>query len=261
MKAIRYLFAALLAAALSSCTVKEDRGPCPCVLDIYMEDSREHAERLALTAWSGDGRLFLDRIDTDKYPVSFQKKVPKGFLSVSACGGLASMALKDDRLVIPEGKQCDPVWAYSGREIDATGESAEEHLTLHKQYAAVHVKLDSLALASGNPVLRAVGNANGLNVRTLQPTVGSFHCVAELDADLNHVFNVPRQHDNSLALEVYLDGVLARTVVIGELIANAGYSWTKEDLDDIYISLGVLTSASGSVDITGWEQELLTVNY
>ena len=38
MKAIGIFCTALLAAALSSCTVKEDRGPCPCVLDIFLED-------------------------------------------------------------------------------------------------------------------------------------------------------------------------------------------------------------------------------
>lgn len=258
MKAHGYLYAALLAAALSSCTVKEDRGPCPCVLDIYLEDSREHTERLAVSAWSEDERVFLDRIDTDQYPVTFQKKVPKGFLSVSACGGIGSMTLKGDRLSIPEGKQSDPVWAYSGEEIDATGESAEDHVVLHKQYAAIHVRLDSLALAAGNPVLRAVGNSDGLDIKTLQPTAGSFNCLAELDADLTYIFNVPRQYDDSLILEVYLDGALSRIVQIGELIANAGYSWTKEDLDDIYLSLGVMASGSAGISVNGWDEESLT---
>ena len=261
MKAIGILCTALLAAALSSCTVKEDRGPCPCVLDIFLEDSGDHADRLGISAWDGNGRIFLDRIDTDQYPEAYQKKVPKGFLSVNAYGGVKSMALKGDRLLVPEGQQCDPVWAYRGSELDATGESAEDHVVLHKQYAVIHVRLDSLTQMAGETVLRAVGTASGLDIATLEPVHGDFRCFTVLDADMHHTVSVPRQHDDSLELEVYLDGVLTRTVRIGELIANAGYSWTKEDLDDIYISLGLFTSRSAAVRVNGWDTDAFTFKY
>ena len=71
----------------------------------------------------------------------------------------------------------------------------------------------------------------------------------------------PRQLDDSLELEVYLNGVLTRTVRIGELIANSGYSWTKEDLDDIYISLGLFTNRSVAVRVNGWNTEAFTFKY
>lgn len=261
MKAIRFILAALLAAALSSCSVKEDRGPCPCVLDIFLEDSGSLAERLAVSAWNGSGRLFLDRIDTEKYPGAYQKKVPKGYISVCAYGGASAMSLKGDRLIIPDGQQCDRIWAFRGGTVDATGESAEEHITLHKQYAVIHVRLDSLTRQSGDARMRAVGTADGFDIATLEPSHGAFHCFAGLDADLNHEFSVPRQHDDSLELEVYLDGILTRTVKIGELIANAGYSWTREDLDDIYISLGLFTSRTAAVSVNGWDTEVFTFKY
>ena len=173
MKATRLFLTALLMAALSSsCSIKEDRDPCPCVLDIFLEDSGDHAERLALSAWDGTGRLFLDRIDTDKYPDIYQKKVPKGFLNVCAYGGVGYMALKGDRLIIPEGYPCDPVWAYRGDILDATGETAEDHVTLHKQYAVIHIRLDSLGRDTGGAILRAVGTVNGLDISTLEPVKG-----------------------------------------------------------------------------------------
>ena len=232
MKATRLFLAALLMAALSSCSIKEDRDPCPCVLDIFLEDSGDHAERLALSAWDGTGRLFLDRIDTDKYPDIYQKKVPKGFLNVCAYGGVSSMALKGDRLLIPEGGQCDPVWAYKGDTIDANGETAEDHITLHKQYAVIHIRLDSLGRDTGGAILRAVGNANGFDISTLEPVKG-----------------------------VYLEGVLSRTVLLGELILNAGYSWEREDLDDIYISLGLFSSGRITISVNGWDTEAITFKY
>jgi len=261
MKAIGYLCTALLAAALSSCTVKEDRGPCPCVLDIYLGNSADCAERVGISAWDLSGRLFLDRIDTDQYPGSYQKKVQKGFLSICAYGGVESMSLKGDRLIIPDGQQCDRVWAYCGEELDATGEYAEEHVTLHKQHAVIHVKLDSLTQNAGDIALRAVGASNGFDISTLKPSHGDFQCFTSLDADLHHTVCVPRQYDSSLELEIFLNGVLTRTVRLGELIENAGYSWEKEDLDDIYISLGLFTSRSAAVQVSGWDTEAISLKY
>ena len=171
------------------------------------------------------------------------------------------MSLKGDRLIIPDGRECDRIWAFRGGTVDATGEYAEEHITLHKQYAAVHIRLDTLTRQAGDVRMRAVGTSNGFDIATLEPSRGGFHCFAGLDADLDYVFTVPRQHDDSLELEVFLDGVLTRTVKIGELIANAGYSWTREDLDDIYISLSLFTSRTAAVSVKGWDTEAFTFKY
>lgn len=261
MKTIRLIIPVLLAAVLSSCSVKEDRGPCPCVLDIWLEDSGDYTDRLAVSAWGGSGRIFLDRIDAKDYPGSYQKKVPKGFINVCAYGGIKHMSLKGNSIVIPDGRPCDPVWAYKGAEVNATGETAEDHIVMHKQYASIHIRLDSLDLLAGDAVLRAVGTANGFDIATLEPVRGPFHCFASLDEDGLRQVSVSRQYDDSLLLEVYLDGVLSRTVKIGELIANSGYSWTKEDLDDIYISLGLFTSRKASIRVNGWDTEAFTINY
>lgn len=261
MKAIRTIIPVLLTAVLSSCSVKEDRDPCPCLLDIFLEDCGELTERLAVSAWGDEGRIFLDRIDTDQYPEAYQKKVPKGYMNVCAYGGVRAMSLKGNSIVIPDGQPCDPVWAYRGAELDATGETAEDHVVLHKQYAVVHVRLDSLDMLAGDTVLRAVGTANGFDIATLEPVKGPYHSFAAPEGDLMHQVSVPRQHDDSLELEVYLDGVLSRKVRIGEMIANAGYSWTKEDLDDIYITLGLYTSRKAVVSVDGWNTESFTFEY
>ena len=257
MKAIRYLFAALLAAALSSCTVKEDRGPCPCVLEIFLGDgSDQYTGKLSLSGWNtGGGRLFLDRIEPQQHGASYSRKVEKGFLWVCAYAGNGSMSLKGDKLVIPEGKECDAVWAYCGGTVDATGESAEERIVMHKQYATVHVRLDTPSPGTDNVVLRAKGTSNGFDISTLAPSHGNFHCFAVLDEEMHFVFRVPRQHDDSLELEIFLDGVLSRTVPAGELIANSGYSWEQDDLEDIYLSLSLFTSARSTVSVSGWDTE------
>ena len=260
MKAIKLIGPALLCAVVASCTVKEDRGPCPCVLDIYLENSGDFSDKLAVSGWSSNAdRLFLDRISPLQYPGSYSKKVDKGFLHVSAYCGNDAMTLKGDKLTIPEGKQCDPVWAYKSGSIDATGESAEDHIVLHKQYALVHVKVGVTGRESADVILRAKGRANGFDISSLEPCRGDFSCFASLDSEMNHLICVPRQYDDSLELEVFLDGILTRTVPAGELIANSGYSWDREDLDDIYLSLNLLTPGQASVGVRGWDTEVHTV--
>jgi hypothetical protein len=45
----------------------------------------------------------------------------------------------------------------------------------------------------------------------------------------------------------------------GELIANSGYSWEREDLEDIYLALNLLTPGQASVGVRGWDTEVHTV--
>ena len=260
MKKMRLILPALLCAAMASCTVKEDRGPCPCVLDIYLENSGDFSDRLAVSGWSSSSdRLFLDKIATRQYPDLYSKKVDKGFLHVSAYCGNEAMTLKGDKLTIPEGKPCDPVWAYRGGNIDATGESAEDHIVLHKQYALIHVRIGVAGREDADVVLRARGKANGFDISSLEPCHGDFNCFSSLDSEMNHIICVPRQYDDSLELDVFLDGLLSRTVRAGELIANSGYSWDQEDLEDIYLSLNLLTPGHASVGVSGWDTEVHTV--
>ena len=262
MKALRLIAPALLCAALASCSVKEDRGPCPCVLDIYLENSGDFSDRLAVSGWdSRSDRLFLDRISLEQYPDAYSKKVEKGFMHVSAYCGNESMTLKGDRLIIPEGKPCDRIWAYRGNMVDATGESAEDHIVLHKQYAVIHINVGIKGGEGTDIVLRAKGKANGFDISSLEPSRGDFNCFASLDSDMNHLVCVPRQYDDSLELEVFLDGVLSHTVKAGELIANSGYSWEREDLEDIYLSISLFAPGKASVGINGWDTEAHTYTY
>lgn len=260
MKALRLIVPALLCAAMASCTVKEDRGPCPCILDIYLENSGDFSDRLAVSGWgSRSERLFLDRIAPEQFPDAYSKKVGKGFMHVSAYCGNDAMSLKGDKLIIPEGKPCDPVWAYRGGTVNATGESAEDHIILHKQHALIHVKVGVAGIMDTDVVIRAKGNSNGFDISTLEPSHGDFHCFASLDSDMNYLVCVPRQHDDSLELEVFIDGVLSRTVRAGELIANSGYSWDREDLDDIYLSLNLFNPGQASLGISDWDTEAQTL--
>ena len=75
---------ALLAAG-SACSVKEDRGPCPCYLQVSFTDP-DAAGEAELLGWRDD-RLFRDRVRIEEARPFWTKPVSKGMLSLSACTG------------------------------------------------------------------------------------------------------------------------------------------------------------------------------
>lgn len=199
--------------------------------------------------------MFLDRIKLSDNPESYTKKVEKGYMHVSAYAGSQAMTLQGDCLVIPEGKPCDRIWAFAGELIDATGESADEHIRLHKQFADLHIRMEELPLLSEDVDILVEGGTDGISILSLAPHQGRFSCVAPLEDEQGWVVPVPRQRDSSLELGLYFGGVLRKTVPVGELIENSGYSWEKEDLEDIFISVSLFSGASVSIGVNGWETE------
>ena len=86
MNAFRTIAAAALALAMASCSVKEDRTPCPCWLGIHITPSLEHSRDLTVSAWDQD-RIFAQTVSVADYPDEYEHTVPKGHVTVSAyCG-------------------------------------------------------------------------------------------------------------------------------------------------------------------------------
>ena len=86
MNAFRTIAAAALALAMASCSVKEDRTPCPCWLGIHITPSLEHSRDLTVSAWDQD-RIFSRTVAVADYPNSYEQTVPKGHVTVAAyCG-------------------------------------------------------------------------------------------------------------------------------------------------------------------------------
>lgn len=259
MKNKTLLIFIILGIAACSCTIKEDRGPCPCLLKIHVDGCERYSDKLTIAGWADErDRLFLDRIKLSEHTGIYTRKVAKGELEICAVAGDENMFLKDNILTIPEGFQCGMIWASQSGKIDASGDTADTYVNLHKQFATIFIQLDSLTMKMGDVLLRAVGNVNGVDIASLEPQNGRFRCFTDrADGDIQSV-TVPRQSDDSLELEVYVDGILKQSIRIGELISNSGYSWAKEDLDDIYLSISLFASTIVSVNINGWETERIT---
>lgn len=245
-----------MAIILQSCSVKEDRGPCPCHLNVDIKSCSAHTDKLLLAAWDDNcDNLFTDRIKLQDYPGIYARKVDKGSIHVCAFSGYEGLALKDKVLIIPEGKECGEVMAFIGESLDATGDSVEETVTLHKQYAKIHFLTDELTESIGSIIFRVVGTVNGFDIPSGNPSEGVFNAIAVKDTSGIRSLRVPRQIGDDLKLEIYVEGVLYGEVGIGEKISGSGYSWNEEDLRDIFLTVNLFSSTNVSVIINGWDTE------
>ena len=54
--------AVLFASALVSCSIKEDREPCPCVLEIDFSECPLYKEAMTLQGWREEASCFSESI-------------------------------------------------------------------------------------------------------------------------------------------------------------------------------------------------------
>ena len=217
--------------ALVSCSVKEDRGDCPCWLTVEADNT------VSVNGWFGTRSLF-------KVNGGFiDKKVPRGLVDVVANIGSFSA---------PEGQQMDSLFARR-IPVDTDGESAFARVTLCKNFATI--ELDFKDEDDGRTVydLLATGTVSGADARTLEPVKGPFSCVPEPVTDgRGYAFRVPRQKDESLRLELSNNGSPVETIDLGYLIAKTGFDWKAESLGDIAI-LCDLPAHTFTITVKDWD--------
>lgn len=242
--------ALLLLAGTLGCSVKEDRTPCPCYLQVSFTDPESKGPVL-LQGW---GRMtsFLEQVRIEDCRPYWSRAVDKGLMTVSACKGIRQSTTEGARLTIPAGRQADSLYAFS-RQVDATGDFAPVPVTLHKQFATVF--LDIRKTAGNLPDYRfsVTGNTCGTDLQALAPLPGAFHFEPTArEGDTLVFFRLPRQADDSLSLTIRYGDAAPSLFPLGELIRDTGYSWKTEDLQDIYVSID-LTRGKVFVVTGDWE--------
>ena len=217
--------------ALVSCSVKEDRGDCPCYLTVDAERA------VSVDGWFGTRSLF---------------NVNGGFVDRQVPRGIVDIVASHGRFSVPEGQQMDSLFARR-IPVNTDGESAYARVTLCKNFATI--ELDFKDEDDGRTVydLLATGTVSGADARTLEPVKGPFNCVPEPVTDgRGYAFRVPRQKDESLRLELSNNGSTVETIDLGYLIAKTGFDWKAESLGDIAI-LCDLPAHSFTITVKEWE--------
>ena len=238
--------------AASSCSVKEDRDECPCWLQIDLSGCVHFGPEVQLKGWNAEKNVLGSKVYEEDYSALYEAEVPRGEVSYCAVTGIEENRTSGTEILIPEGEQSDRIFAYRA-DVMTDGEAAYDKVHLHKQYATVTMSFaESEGMAVNDISAEIVSPWSGISLRSLQPTEGSFRYRPERNPEGLWTFRLPRQGDDSIAMNVYSENQLIDTIRLGETISNTGYDWTADDLDDIWIGVD-WAQGEISVRIEGWD--------
>lgn len=226
------LFCAALASVVS-CTVLEKRSECPCFLSVYMSGEEDFGCESVTLNVRGDGYETSLALPREDFEAPVVLKVPRTGVNINVFDSELDDCSGSGGLRIPVGQQCPAVYMFSSL-CDTSEDEAEEYVTLKKNYCGV-----SLSFVSEDPEMYRMsveGRVCGYDAEG-QPLEGEFGYDPEFDGASRCFFRLPRQKDQSLFLKITGRSGGARRLSLGSYIAASGYDWTKENLDDIVVSI------------------------
>ena len=243
----------IFALLIVSCSVKEERGDCPCrlFLDLTSVDLVDFSP-LSISVISDDGFEYNTDVRYDSYKDTCVVDVPRSDLNIVVWGG-GYEYLSEEGLEIPYGCGCPPVYIHTNR-LSATGEYVYDSISLKKNYCILSVEIDDYKQVDA---LAIRGNISGFQ-KFGEPRHGDFLVTAQPSARsgvLNN-FYIPRQDGAELYLDVIEEGGSSKTFPLHDYIEEYGYDWTESDLDDLNLILEY-TSSGIIVTICGWSGELV----
>ena len=236
-----------------SCSIKEDRSECPCWLKVFIDPFP--ASGAVISAWNGSP-VFLDMVEEGDWTDFYEATVPRGFLGVTCFRHIPSLDFRDGVILIGCGHEADSLYAHHAT-VDCTGETAIDRASLHKQFSTVYMSFKDTGDGEDFPYdVKIRGGVDGMDMSTLEPHPGEFLFAPQEVAPLRWQFRVPRQKDSSLMLDLYRkgDGGLADSLPLGLYIAESGFDWEAESLEDIVITVD-FAKADLEVTVSEWNAD------
>ena len=225
--------------------------PCRLVLDMGAVDTSvvKHAE---LVVTSSDGFVFRDTLCVEDFEEGCVVEVPRGYVNVGVYSGAAGSVDDKGWLGIDYGDECPHVHMHSSV-ILAKGEVEVEEIVMRKNHCIMTIQVQSEKEFPFR--LEAKGRIDGYKPGGT-PSVGEFMYAMYVDELGSCQLALPRQTDNSLALEVHDENGMLRTFALGEYVAASGYDWGEDDLKDLTISLDyALTRVI--IAVADWREEFV----
>ena len=243
----------ILLAVMTGCTVKEERGACPCRLFLDLM----HVDIAAMSPLS----IFVaseERIEHEAFlnaadiPDVYEAFVPRTELKVMGWSGGDGYA-SDKGLNIPLGYDCPPVYIHSSM-LHAEGESVRDTVVLRKNHCVMRIRFID---PEGFSAMTVRGAVSGFDMHG-NPKPGDFryYCQVEDGAPASTQVCLPRQTGDPLYLDVADMAGKVKTFPLREYIAAAGYDWSEPDLKDLSLTLNY-TLTTVSLIVSGWDEEFV----
>ena len=251
-----FLVLSLSVSASASCSIKEDRHACPCLLRLDFSSVEENSRsgRLLLSVASDDGFSLSDTLDMTEVGDVHEIRVPRTGVRVNLWSEDAAGFIGENGLVIPLGDDCPPVRMFSSF-VATDCETCTEEVSLHKNYCRLTVITDEDDDGEYPFDLGVYGNVDGYDTSG-SPRSGEFchYLVGRPDGsgEASRVIMLPRQTDSSLQLDVSEDASVLKTFALGNYIRQSGYDWTEPDLKDMVVRIDY-ASTRIVISVGAWE--------
>ena len=250
------LLAALLTLPLS-CSIKEDRTACPCLLTVDL--SRTLDAGITPPAWWDKGlqislfrnqECFLsENHRLGQVQPAYDYPVEKGDVGVTGILGLEAGILSAREIRYREGCQADRLYV-SSRVVPCYGETARTVLEMYKQFSNIEIR----GLDSFDYRMEVTAGCDGLDVLERKALEGPFRFVLHCDEDGVCRFRMPRQEHDDLRILLWdASGHLDNAIPLGAYMTGIGYDWHAPSLSDVSIHVDFVT-ASISITVDDWTQ-------
>lgn len=242
----------LLLLPLCSCSVKENRGLCPCELTVRSAEPLKTDGDVLVSVIQGGAVVKQGMMSREDFESgNCVLTVPRRPSTVTVFTGITGMnTVSGRRLDILSEHECDELYSCSVN-AELASDTFDCVVTPHKNYARMHLTVIGMP---ENSDLLVTGSVRGYDLMDLDPYEGLFICGprTEQKGEMWQM-RLPRQLDDSLGLDILdADGGQIRNIGLGRLIAESGYSYDDQDLLDISVTVD-LTLSSALVQVSGWE--------
>lgn len=241
--------------AVSCSTIIEDRGECPCYLNVEVS-SRYDLYDGPGSAWCN---VFGDRnslvalsevVDVNSRDTTLTYVIaPRQPVSVI----VSSTPVRSGSIVADRDSDFHDVWV-TRRDADCNAEETTVRIDqLNKQFCALTITLEK-GTRNKIPItgVDVTADYNGIQVPSMRPNVGRFHYATDFDEGDRATVCLPRQGGYGLTLIVKIDGSTKDVPIdLYGIMASTDYAWNEDNLRDFQIEISVDEFGIGA-GVRGW---------
>lgn len=259
------IFTLLGAAVLAfcSCSIKEERGDCPCGINLDYSYIRNDERFPSVPGWDSllvsVPQSYRHFIRISDYPLFHVIDVPRKRTALSCYLGLREERISDDtfRYLIPLGEDSDRVFSFH-KTLPLAPDSEEVLVSpiLCGQTTRIVVEMEPGSGLETGYLLVATGSTCGFDLTTGEPLEGEFCRIMSPYGENSRYFNMPRQIRRDVSIAVVggeSEDLLFSIDLAGELDA-AGYDWDAKSLPPLVIIRILSQELHTDVRIIDWDE-------
>jgi len=272
MKTLWCMGACLCLLLQGACTVREDRGPCPCYVDVDYRQvlspthAYDPAGRVEVAFFDaatdvGTDCRWTDVHGLDDCPEEEEVAVDKGTVRVVAVvhdHPLRHYLSDGTKITYAAGNEMDPLYVHT-EQLDCTEEWTRCILQPHKQFSTLTFTDEQDGALCRQYHLLVRGTTCGLDAADLSAVEGPYlYTVQDTDAEGAIQVRIPRQLRDDLLLEFWekREQRLLFTCPVGLYLFAAGYDPRAKDLPDYSLRID-FRQAQVYLRVADWTEEII----